>query len=327
MANDRQTSITLIGEKGKTRGQRLRFDQCEVSVGRSDSCDVVLPDDTVSRYHATITFDGNGFVIEDSSTNGTFVNGSRIRGRHSLSQGDLLQIGPDNALRFERQVQDTTADPGSAAEPQARQPAPANIVGLLKSTMKEKPVLVMGLGVYLFLIILGAIWLQFSSSGSAKVSAEQANHLVSKVEKFLVGASARDKAPSTNLQAASTLLAEGKNLEPAADNDLGASYASLVKYREALRLCGYGNIYDYRRAFQGKVPDTGVSGQVAIAVELSMRRILSRAQAMTYSGWIAESQGKRDEAIRIYERLIALIPDDESPSYEFAKERIRSLKV
>jgi pSer/pThr/pTyr-binding forkhead associated (FHA) protein len=40
-------------------------------------------------------------VIDLGSTNGTFVNGERIDGRHRLREGDVLQVG-DTELRLER---------------------------------------------------------------------------------------------------------------------------------------------------------------------------------------------------------------------------------
>lgn len=64
-----------------------------VTIGRNPECDLFLDDVTVSRKHARIVIDPDGFMIEDEgSLNGTYVNRRRIE-RHQLFDGDELQIG------------------------------------------------------------------------------------------------------------------------------------------------------------------------------------------------------------------------------------------
>ncbi len=65
----------------------------QVIVGRSSDLDMVLVEDMVSRKHARITVQGDQIWIEDlGSTNGTFVNGEKIK-RASLKEGDRVLIG------------------------------------------------------------------------------------------------------------------------------------------------------------------------------------------------------------------------------------------
>jgi hypothetical protein len=66
----------------------------EVTIGRSTTCDLVLPHSSVSRVHAVVRLEGDGFVVEDRSSFGCFVNGERISGPKPLGGGDLLTIGP-----------------------------------------------------------------------------------------------------------------------------------------------------------------------------------------------------------------------------------------
>lgn len=62
-------------------------------VGRSRGCELQLPDGDASRRHAEIVPDEEGFLLRDlASTNGTFVNGERVR-EHRLRPGDRIQIG------------------------------------------------------------------------------------------------------------------------------------------------------------------------------------------------------------------------------------------
>jgi pSer/pThr/pTyr-binding forkhead associated (FHA) protein len=65
-----------------------------VIIGRSPSVEITLPAKKVSRKHAEIKFDGHGYSIHDlGSTNGTFVNGSRIHRRRRLRSGMKIDIG------------------------------------------------------------------------------------------------------------------------------------------------------------------------------------------------------------------------------------------
>lgn len=72
----------------------------ELVLGRHSSCDVVLPDPTVSRHHARLVFRDGAWILQDlQSTNGTIVNGERV-GRCELRPGDRLVLG-DEALQVD----------------------------------------------------------------------------------------------------------------------------------------------------------------------------------------------------------------------------------
>src|SRR5580658_2992101 len=65
----------------------------QIVVGRSSELDMVLVEDMVSRKHARITMQADQIWIEDlGSTNGTFVNGEKIKRAH-LKEGDRVLIG------------------------------------------------------------------------------------------------------------------------------------------------------------------------------------------------------------------------------------------
>jgi pSer/pThr/pTyr-binding forkhead associated (FHA) protein len=79
---------------GKYQGGEfpLRSDR-EIVVGRSSELDMVLVEDMVSRKHAKITAQADAILIQDlGSTNGTFVNGEKIK-KVRLKEGDRILIG------------------------------------------------------------------------------------------------------------------------------------------------------------------------------------------------------------------------------------------
>ncbi len=65
----------------------------EIVIGRSSELDMVLVEDMVSRRHAKISVTNGQIFIQDlGSTNGSFVNGEKIK-RSRLTEGDRILIG------------------------------------------------------------------------------------------------------------------------------------------------------------------------------------------------------------------------------------------
>ncbi len=74
--------------------RELTLSKLEILLGSDEQNDLVIRDSTVSRNHAKVTRQGNRYQIVDlGSTNGTFVNGRRLRGTMWLRQGDELRLG------------------------------------------------------------------------------------------------------------------------------------------------------------------------------------------------------------------------------------------
>lgn len=73
------------------------------SIGRAESCDVVVARPLVSRLHARVVPDLSCFLLIDAgSANGTFLNGRRIDGPQQLRAGDQIGVAdPAPLLRFD----------------------------------------------------------------------------------------------------------------------------------------------------------------------------------------------------------------------------------
>jgi len=102
-----------------------RFDT--IRLGRDPACEVrfdPLQDDRVSRHHASIEWADveGGFaatLIDLLSSNGTLLNGRRVRGPTLLAHGDRVQLGsqgPELVIRFERRPAPTES-PVTASMP------------------------------------------------------------------------------------------------------------------------------------------------------------------------------------------------------------------
>jgi len=86
-------------EAGFPASQRSIFDllqhQNSATVGRSTGCDIVIRDDTVSRQHSRIDKieEGRYRITDLDSTNGTYLNGRKLRGHAALEFDDVILIG------------------------------------------------------------------------------------------------------------------------------------------------------------------------------------------------------------------------------------------
>jgi hypothetical protein len=87
-------SFALRFISGKYQGGEFPLpENGEIVIGRSSELDMVLVEDMVSRRHAKITVTAGQIYIQDlGSTNGSFVNGEKIK-RARLNEGDRILIG------------------------------------------------------------------------------------------------------------------------------------------------------------------------------------------------------------------------------------------
>ncbi|PYY14187.1 MAG: hypothetical protein DMG61_10810 [Acidobacteria bacterium] len=91
--------IIISAPDGK-RGM-LELTKPLVSIGRGAANDLVLPDNSVSRFHAVIKCqDGQTFIADRNSTNGVVIDGERIVGERELHHNDIAHLG-SYELRFE----------------------------------------------------------------------------------------------------------------------------------------------------------------------------------------------------------------------------------
>src|SRR5881628_2157404 len=112
-----------------TDGREYVITGASLVFGREAGCDVVVPGKDVSRRHAEIVQTPKGYLLVDSSTNGTFVNEERVEGQRILARADVIRLG-DEQFRFYADVAPATAapppppPPGPATSPPAVPPAP-----------------------------------------------------------------------------------------------------------------------------------------------------------------------------------------------------------
>ena len=92
--------VTLYIESGYDERQKISLED-EISIGRTDAARIVLEDDGLSRLNTTFFRDGEDvLVVDENSTNGTFVNGKKISGSPKLVfDGDEVKLGNGTRIR------------------------------------------------------------------------------------------------------------------------------------------------------------------------------------------------------------------------------------
>lgn len=127
MAEAREARVYVLAGPDLARSFPLRE---RSTLGRSDECDVVLRDRSISRKHAVVVREGERWFVQDlGSTNGLKKGGKRGE-RFELSDGDEFELG-ELPLRFRLEapagagdIEFDLAPPAKAEPPPAARPEP-----------------------------------------------------------------------------------------------------------------------------------------------------------------------------------------------------------
>ena len=98
----KRRAVRLVVQRSPSleEGDEFPINSAPVTVGRGGQNDLVLTDDDfASARHARIEVRGDGVWVQDlESTNGTYVNGTRVAGAQRLDAGDVLRVGATDLL-------------------------------------------------------------------------------------------------------------------------------------------------------------------------------------------------------------------------------------
>ena len=107
---------SLVFLAGPIAGRRYKLADGEYVIGRRSDCQIFVPDMRVSRQHARLWKEGDGWTLEDlGSNNGTFVNGVKVQQGTLLRHDDEIMIA-NNRIRVEaREAPEPRTTEGVAA--------------------------------------------------------------------------------------------------------------------------------------------------------------------------------------------------------------------
>lgn len=99
MAN-REVAMLLLRE-GRSPKRQWHLSGQVVTIGRGDDCDIIIDDRQASRHHARITYREGEYFLEDlESKNGTFLNGGPLNRAAPIKDGDVIGIALCAKLAF-----------------------------------------------------------------------------------------------------------------------------------------------------------------------------------------------------------------------------------
>jgi predicted component of type VI protein secretion system len=117
-------TFAFVMQDGPTPGLRTQLQRRSLLLGRDPASDMPINDVEVSRRHARLIAQANGYAIEDlGSTNGTFVNEQRIKTAVPLRPGDVVRLGDKVTFVFE--AESVAADEASTTGIPAKQLTPS----------------------------------------------------------------------------------------------------------------------------------------------------------------------------------------------------------
>jgi predicted component of type VI protein secretion system len=111
VANDSyQLVVRNAPQSGLIAGQVIALEDDVLTLGRDPLSDIILDDAEVSRHHAKLVRQADGYMIQDmGSTNGSFVDGERLGGEPlALKPGQVVMLGSNVTLVYQAIA---TADP------------------------------------------------------------------------------------------------------------------------------------------------------------------------------------------------------------------------
>jgi FHA domain-containing protein len=93
--------VLIIRDNNNIPARHWIMEKDDIVLGRGEECDLTLDERQISRQHIRIYREGNKFYIQDlESKNGTWVNGTQLKGSRELTDGDEIQLALVTRLQF-----------------------------------------------------------------------------------------------------------------------------------------------------------------------------------------------------------------------------------
>ena len=133
------------------------------SIGRDASSGIIIREPAVSRSHAEVKFEGDGYVLNATGATGTKLNGSQVTSQAKLSDGDKIEIGSveityrEGRLPLGVSVVDTASLPPHDPDAMTRRQTITNPI-LGANPQVEKKSSITGVGILLVILVAAAVW-------------------------------------------------------------------------------------------------------------------------------------------------------------------------
>lgn len=106
----------VVQNAGKASGQIIPITLAQFTIGRDPQCNLRPGSALISKRHCAILVrQGQVFLRDFDSTNGTFLNDEPVKGEVAVKNEDVLKVGP---LQFKVAIEASKVSPAKTAEPQ-----------------------------------------------------------------------------------------------------------------------------------------------------------------------------------------------------------------
>ena len=110
-----RATLTVMGGLPDQAGQVFEVGAEAATLGRGLNCDIQLADQSISRLHAEVVWEGETLVlVHKSQVNRTLVNGTQITERTPLAGGEEIQLADRVVLRLKLEVEEDEAEAPAA---------------------------------------------------------------------------------------------------------------------------------------------------------------------------------------------------------------------
>lgn len=121
-----RATLTVMGGLPDQAGQVFEVGDDTTTLGRGLSCDIQLADQSISRLHAELVWEGDTLFLEHrSQVNRTLVNGTQITDRVALAGGEEIQLADRVVLRLKLEREEAEEAPEPTPAPPAEAPTEA----------------------------------------------------------------------------------------------------------------------------------------------------------------------------------------------------------
>ncbi len=303
--------------KGK-KDRELALNGGEMSIGRGTDCTLMVNDPMVSSHHLTI-FEKNGaaYVRDENSVNGTFLNGAPLSDVVPLHHKSEISFCNYKIVVF----MDQPEPPGGRAVPdesggkKTMMISREDIAAVRKSGLpfSKKQMILGGVAGLAILVLLVLMMLPAAESGKKAPPSLKGGMLDTYFLKL--GQEVRTKIDDKqDLEQAQSFYRLGVEKLKMKKVNYDATFTALLYFYRAK-----GSMMEIN-------PKPALWDELNPKIAETEQNLKKKLKELFQQAWLAENDKNKDEAIRIYQTIQAMIPDQSSVIYRTAGFRMAKLR-
>ncbi len=311
-------SIRIVFYVNEKKERELELTGGKMTIGRGMDCNLIINDPMVSSRHLTIfEHEGNPYVQDENSVNGTFLNGEPLSSAVLLGNRAEISFCNYKILVYtDATVGDSTQNRveevgGNKTMMISREELNAASASKLPFTKKQILIGSVAIGMLLILLILALLP---SGNGGKKapspLRAGMLNTYFLKLEQQV-----RNK------------IDDKKNLEQGRSYyNLGMEKLKMVKVNYDAAFTALLYFYRAKGSIMEIEPKPALWDELNPKIAQTEQQLKKKLKQLFQQAWMAESENNKDGAIQIYQTIEAMIPDESSMIYRTAAFRMAKLK-